>query len=657
MKFSVNSQRIRLLLLWLAFSILVVAQLSLILRNPVLNLVLDSATNRYNLTWKGRLEIGQARIRGFSSILLTGIRVIPPTGDTLLKIDSADVAFNPLKLLMGRLSIVGVKLTRTRVNLICNDTLSNYWFLFEGTPGKPATDTLASVTQTPVDYATAVDQLTRLAFDLLPSVMKATDLQISSLNNDHLTTFSIPELNLKDHLFTGAIYIAEADSTGIWRIDGRMDNHHRSLRITLFPEGAPALKIPFVKYRWGAEVEFTVVAFSLTEKRLNDSTTALTGSAYFRGLAISHPRLAAEKVIFDSLGADYTLLFGLSCVAVDSSTRIRFNRLDFHPSLIYRSHPSHQISIRIVKEPFPANDLFESLPSGLFTTLHGVEVQGELSWYLDFYVDLSIPDSLRFTTELKRHHFTLVSQGSSDLTRMNHSFEYTAYEKGIPVKSFIVGPENPDFRPLDKISPYLIHAVMTSEDGGFFLHRGFLPEAFRESIITNIKERRFARGGSTISMQLVKNVFLSRNKTIARKLEEALIVWLIENQGLCTKERMLEVYLNIIEWGPMIYGAGEASRFYFDKDPSRLTLAEAIFMASIIPRPKWFRYNFDDQGRLRASMADYYHLVGTKMLAKGWITPQDFDRLLPEVTLKGAAKSMLVKRDTVQPDSLLYGEE
>ena len=129
---------------------------------------------------------------------------------------------------------------------------------------------------------------------------------------------------------------------------------------------------------------------------------------------------------------------------------------------------------------------------------------------------------------------------------------------------------------------------------------------------------------------------------MARKLEEALIVWLIENQQLCSKERMFEVYLNIIEWGPLIYGANEASRFYFNKDASKLTLAEAIFMASIIPRPKYFKYNFDETGHLRASMADFYRVVSTKMLNKGWITQQEFDRLIPEVELKGKAREAIL---------------
>jgi membrane peptidoglycan carboxypeptidase len=115
-------------------------------------------------------------------------------------------------------------------------------------------------------------------------------------------------------------------------------------------------------------------------------------------------------------------------------------------------------------------------------------------------------------------------------------------------------------------------------------HRGFLQESFRESIVKNYREHRFARGGSTISMQLVKNVFLSRDKTVSRKAEEALIVYLIENLGLVPKERMLEVYLNVIEWGPNVYGIGEASHFYFNKRPSQLTLQESLFLASVISR-------------------------------------------------------------------------
>ncbi|MGE5318095.1 MAG: transglycosylase domain-containing protein, partial [Chloroflexota bacterium] len=186
----------------------------------------------------------------------------------------------------------------------------------------------------------------------------------------------------------------------------------------------------------------------------------------------------------------------------------------------------------------------------------------------------------------------------------------------------------------------------TSEDGQFYYHNGFIPDAIRASIITNIKEKRFARGGSTISMQLVKNVFLNRNKNITRKLEEMLITWLIESRQMVSKDRMLEVYLNIIETGPMTYGVNEAAQFYFKKDVSKLTLAESIYIASIVPRPKLFKYSFDKEGNLREYLASYYRLVSGKMLNRGWITQEEYDDLRPEINIKGPARSYIVT-DTV----------
>jgi membrane peptidoglycan carboxypeptidase len=193
--------------------------------------------------------------------------------------------------------------------------------------------------------------------------------------------------------------------------------------------------------------------------------------------------------------------------------------------------------------------------------------------------------------------------------------------------------------------------VLNSEDPSFYQHRGFIPDAFRESIIQNIKERRFARGGSTITMQLVKNVFLNRNKTISRKLEEILLVWLIENQDLCPKERMFEVYLNIIELGPHIYGANEAAHFYFNKDAAKLDLPESIFLASIIPKPKWFMYSFDENGHLKQSEKDFSHLLSTKMLKKGQISQEEFDKFDPDLTLKGPAKVLLKKAKPIPSDT------
>ena len=104
---------------------------------------------------------------------------------------------------------------------------------------------------------------------------------------------------------------------------------------------------------------------------------------------------------------------------------------------------------------------------------------------------------------------------------MNDEFEYTAYDGDRPVRTFMIGPSNPSFRPLDRISPLLQMAVMQSEDGSFFYHQGFYPGAIQEALAYDLQVGRFARGGSSITMQLVKNVFLNKHSPKAGRSSDS----------------------------------------------------------------------------------------------------------------------------------------
>jgi membrane peptidoglycan carboxypeptidase len=198
--------------------------------------------------------------------------------------------------------------------------------------------------------------------------------------------------------------------------------------------------------------------------------------------------------------------------------------------------------------------------------------------------------------------------------------------------------------------------VLTSEDGSFFHHRGFNQKAIRESLITNIKRGRFVRGGSTISMQLVKNVFLTRNKTIARKLEELLIVWIIEQNRLVSKDRMFEIYLNIIEWGPGVFGIGQASKFYFGKNPSELNLQESIFLAGIIPFPKRYKSVFEYNGYLKNYFAAYMERMKTIMVSRNYIGVNDTIGVGRNVFLSGPALNAFIETETFNADTLIPDE-
>lgn len=603
---------------------------------------------RFNIANHSILKISSVKIEGLSSILVTGISLKPEHGDTLLKVDSLYASIGILKLISGRIVLHDVKQINTSVLLADRDGVTNYRFLVHGHQVAEDSDRKA------VNYASATNRLVGFIFDKIPLSLNIRNFNLLSNTDGHRLGFHIDQVILDDHYFRSKLLVREDSFIARWVIAGNINNHDRKAEFRLYSADTAKVAIPYLSYKWQGSVEFDTLAFSVAGQECSKDLTQVSGFASVRGLNIDHRKIAAGTVKFEKLSVNYLINIGYDYAEIDSASRITYGKIDFHPYLRYRPKPGKQITFQIHKPQFPAQDLFSSFPAGFFTNLEGIRVKGDLSWHLDFFVDLSKPDSLRFETSLDRHQFSVLNYGIADLTKLNGPFLYTAFDHDLPVRTFVVGPENPDFYPLNRISHFLQTSVLTSEDGGFYQHRGFLPDAFRESIITNIKEHRFARGGSTISMQLVKNVFLSRNKTVARKLEEALIVWLIENQGLCSKERMFEVYLNIVEWGPLIYGANEAAHFYFSKDASRLTLAEAIFMASVIPKPKWFRYSFDKNGHLNESNAGFYRLVSGKMVNKGWISPEDTVKLIPDVELKGPARLMLKKCDSIPPDSLEF---
>ena len=141
--------------------------------------------------------------------------------------------------------------------------------------------------------------------------------------------------------------------------------------------------------------------------------------------------------------------------------------------------------------------------------------------------------------------------------------------------------------PLDKISPYLVQAVVVSEDDKFWSHKGLDFEAIKTALEKDIRNKTWRYGGSTITQQLAKNLFLSPSKNPIRKLREVILTWRLEST--LSKKRILELYLNVVEWGTDIFGAEAASERYYGKPASALSPQEAAHLAVVLPSPR--RYN------------------------------------------------------------------
>lgn len=140
------------------------------------------------------------------------------------------------------------------------------------------------------------------------------------------------------------------------------------------------------------------------------------------------------------------------------------------------------------------------------------------------------------------------------------------------------------YRPISEISKELQDMVVMMEDAKFYMHQGLDLEEIKNAVQTDIKSGKFKRGASTITQQLSKNLFLSKEKSIFRKLKEIPLVMKLEKD--LSKKQILELYLNIIEWGPNIYGAEAASRYYFDIPASDLTKYQVWLLTLMIPNPK-----------------------------------------------------------------------
>jgi membrane peptidoglycan carboxypeptidase len=200
-------------------------------------------------------------------------------------------------------------------------------------------------------------------------------------------------------------------------------------------------------------------------------------------------------------------------------------------------------------------------------------------------------------------------------------FKHLARKKGELQAEIVVGPSNPDFVALPSVGPLVVGAVLTCEDGSFFRHNGFMLRHINDSLRRDLHEKRFARGASTVSMQLVKNVFLNEQKTLSRKLQEMMLTWWLEKE--VKKDRILETYLNIIEWGPKIYGVGPAARHYFHARPNELTPIQAAFLASIIANP--VRYYYMKQRGVGDGWRINLEFILRKLVERGTIAQEDYD--------------------------------
>jgi len=294
-----------------------------------------------------------------------------------------------------------------------------------------------------------------------------------------------------------------------------------------------------------------------------------------------------------------------------------------------------QIALALTVPKVPCAKLLSSIPPALVPHLQGFVLKGTFAADVGAKVDFADLDALELSGKVGIDGCKVVTAPPEvvALDGKQPGKESLVINVEVPKKlgapatdepemlSVVVGPDNPDFVPYEEISPYLVGSIMTTEDNGFFKHRGWVSSEFRSALRRNLQRGGFRLGASSITMQMTKNVLLTKEKTLSRKLQELFLVWYLE-QNL-SKERILELYFNAIEFGPRIYGIGAATRHYFGKKPSELTPLEAAFFSSIMPNPKR-RYVQFCHGTPTAQWDKYIHRIMAKSHERGRITDDEY---------------------------------
>jgi hypothetical protein len=619
------------------FSLLLITFIVLFsFRARILKLVVKEVISRVEGKYPVKFTIGKADFSDYNTVRMEKIALVPIGHDTLMKTSNIDVEISVKSMIFFRPVFSELTIQNAYLTAKKHNGQDNYGFLMKKKSTAPRDTTKSR------NYGELLNRLIETAFENVPDEVNFRNFIVSYTSDHRKIDITMPELVIEDGNIKTNLAVKTDTLVNKLRVNGFIDPDNYHISASLYTSDPAGIRLPYIKQKWDAKVSFDTLHVSLSDKVFRKDRLTVKGTARVNNLELNHPKIADGDVRVNRGAIDYVITLGENYYSLDSLSRVTLNKMVVYPQASLVTKPSKKISLKMRSAKTEANDFFESLPEGMFESFEGLKAQGFLTYNMNFFVDMAQVDSLKFDSDLKAQYFNILQYGKTDFRKLNHSFEHTVYEYGKPLRTFMVGPENPNFTPYNQISPYLKNAILTSEDPRFFTHKGFHKGAFRHSIIANLKKNDFVRGGSTISMQLVKNAFLTRKKTIARKAEEILIVWLIENNRITTKQRMFEVYLNIIEWGPNVYGVKEASRFFFSKLPSQLNLAESLYLTSIIPSPKLYRYSFDAYGNLRNRPRYYFRLISGIMHRRGLISDSDYNNLYPAVNLQGRARDVIV---------------
>jgi hypothetical protein len=346
------------------------------------------------------------------------------------------------------------------------------------------------------------------------------------------------------------------------------------------------------------------------------------GQLTLAGLNVSHELLAREVV------RDVGFNLDVDAVLDPAARRLALERLTIERAgvqllasgeLVHtptRETRRYRVALEIPE--VPCQTVLDAIPRELIPGLVDFELDGKFSAHLAIDADFARLEELTLEGDIGIGGCRVrKAPYLASAERLNRGFVHRVTMRDGRTRRLSLYPGSSSYTPLANISRYMTEAVLTTEDGGFRKHDGFNYTQLEVALRRNLQSGKVRLGASTITMQMVKNVLLSHERTLSRKLQELFLTWWVE-QAL-SKQRIMELYLNVIEFGPGVYGVTNAARHYFGKHPSELTSLEAAYLALMLPSPVRRHVHYCN-GMLSERFTEKLHYIHNLMLERGRIS-------------------------------------
>jgi hypothetical protein len=369
-----------------------------------------------------------------------------------------------------------------------------------------------------------------------------------------------------------------------------------------------------------------------------DNESLISFKLGFKGIQINNENISLHSSYINSIELDFEIRFSKSHFLITDNSGGIFENIPFMFKLYHKKEEPELVKMNFL---FKIDKAFiDAIPYFSNGSLKDILFEGSASIRIVFMFSLKNIFYQFFDIICLENDIKIIDFNAFNLSDLKDPLQQSVYNIN-QRKPTDIATNGHGFVGIENISFYLIRIIVSSEDPTFFEHKGIDILRIGLAIAANLSSKKFKRGASTITMQLVRNLFLNHEKNLFRKLEEIIITLLIENYINISKKRILELYFNIIEFAPDVYGVKHACDFYFSKLPSELSLTECIVLSYIIPRPKHFYDALVIQSPiLKQNIVKYVESFSDLMIKRGVLSEEETKTMSPVISFSNNLGSL-----------------